>query len=185
MSRRDDGSDMSTGRMTLYIATSVDGFVAAEDGGVEWLDAFGGDDGTEHYEAFLADVDCLVMGATTYEQVLGFGEWPYGERPTVVVTHRDLPLATDAVELYEGDLDDLARDLTAQYDHVWLVGGAQVARTLLRLGRVDTLRLSVVPVVLGRGVPLFDGDGKRTDLHIVDTTAFESGVVELRYRVGT
>lgn len=175
---------MSTGRTTLYVATSVDGFLAAEDGGVEWLDAFGGDDATEHYEAFVADVDCLVMGATTYEQVLGFGEWPYGERPTVVATHRELPLATDAVELYEGDLGDLARELAATYDHVWLVGGAQVARTFLGLGRVDTIRLSVVPVLLGRGIALFDGDGERTDLRLVGTTAFESGIVELHYRVG-
>ncbi|MFD1511880.1 dihydrofolate reductase family protein [Halomarina rubra] len=174
---------MTAGATTLYIATSVDGYVAAEDGGVDWLEAFGGEDSAAAYEAFFAAVDCLVMGATTYEQVLGFGEWPYEERPTVVVTSRDLPRATDAVELYAGDLDALAERLTDEYDHVWLVGGAQLARTFLALGRVDRLRLSVVPVVLGAGVPLFDGDGDRTDLTLLDSTSFESGIVELDYRV--
>jgi dihydrofolate reductase len=167
----------------LYIAASVDGFVADADGDVAWLDEYGDGESTDRYEAFFAGVDRLVMGSRTYEQVLGFGEWPYGSTPTVVVTRRDLPRATDAVELYAGDLATLARRLDREHERVWLVGGALLARAFLRQGLVDVLRLHVVPVVLGQGVALFDDAGERTALTLVDATTSESGIVELHYRV--
>ncbi|MFC7026540.1 dihydrofolate reductase family protein [Halomicroarcula sp. GCM10025324] len=176
---------MTDGRSTLYIATSVDGYVATPDGGVEWLDAFQTDaesDVTRSYEAFYETVDCLVMGSTTYEQILGFGDWPYDDRPTYVVTSRDLPLATAAVELVDGDLDALVTDLKRQYDHVWLVGGAQLARAFFALEQVDRLRLTLAPVLLGEGIRLFE-DGERTDLQHAETTTYENGLVELAYDV--
>ena len=178
---------MADGRLTLYITTSVDGYIATPDGGVEWLEDFqtdGDSDVSRSYEAFYETVDCLVVGATTYEQILGFGDWPYDDRPTYVVTSRDLPPATDAVELVEGDLADLAADLTRRYDHVWLVGGAQLAQTFLALDEVDRLRLTLAPVLLGDGVRLFDG-GEATPLKHRETTTYENGLVELTYDVGT
>jgi dihydrofolate reductase len=178
---------MPDGRLTLYIATSVDGYIATPDGGVTWLEDFQTDadsDVSRGYEAFYETVDCLVLGATTYEQVLDFGDWPYDDRPTYVVTSRDLPLATDAVELVEDDLADLAADLTRRYDHVWLVGGAQLAQTFLALGQVDRLRLTLAPVLLGDGIRLFDS-GEGTPLEHRETTTYENGMVELTYDVGT
>ena len=178
---------MADGRFTLYIATSVDGYVATPDGGVDWLDAFQTDaesDVTRSYEAFYETVDCLVMGSTTYEQILGFGDWPYDDRPTYVVTSRDLPLATEAVELVDGALGALVTDLKRQYDHVWLVGGAQLARAFFALEEVDRLRQTLAPVLLGEGIRLFE-DGERTDLQHRETTTYENGLVELTYDVDT
>lgn len=175
-----------TGRITLYIATSVDGFVADADGGVGWLDEYQTEtDGVASgYDAFFAGVDCLVMGSATYEQVRGFGEWPYEDRPTYVVTRRDLPLAAESVELVADDVERLAARLRAEYDHVWLVGGARLAQSFLGANGVDELHLALVPVLLGRGIPLFGEEGGTHDLSLLDTTAYGSGIVELRYRVG-
>ncbi len=179
---------MTTGEITLSIATSVDGFIAAEDGSVAWLEEFqsaGETDGGEgSYEAFFADIEALAMGATTYEQVRTFGAWPYEDRPTYVLTRSDYPRATDAVEFVEGEVDGLATRLKRRHDRIWLVGGAQVARAFLRDGHVDELRLSLVPVLLGRGIPLFGESDQRRELELLENTTHETGIVELRYEVG-
>lgn len=184
--------------IVLYIAASLDGYVADPDGSVAWLEEFDDDypagvDGESSYESFFASVDCLVMGSHTYEQIVTefIGEdadpadaWPYGDRPTYVTTGRDLPRASDAVEFYDGDLAALVADLDA-HDTVWLVGGAALARSFLREGLLDEIRLSVVPVLRGDGIALFGGDEIAAPLHLLDVTAFESGIVELRYAVGS
>jgi dihydrofolate reductase len=176
---------MQSGRFTLYVAVSVDGFLADDDGGVAWLEEFGGGSGdaADAYEAFLASVDCLVVGAATYEQVRSFGEWTYEDRPTYVLTHRELGRATDAVEFVDGDVDSVAAELGREYDHVWVVGGAQVARAFLRAHRIDRLRLTLIPVLLGSGIPLFTGGGETHPLTLLDTRAHASGMVELHYEV--
>ncbi|KAB1188808.1 MULTISPECIES: dihydrofolate reductase family protein [Haloferax] len=180
---------MSASQITLYIAASVDGFIADDEGGVEWLDEFEqdgeNDDIVADYEEFFADIDCLVMGATTYEQILTFGEWPYGETPTYVLTHRDLSRATDTVTFVDGAVDSLATELEGEYEHIWLVGGAQLARDFLQQNLVDELRLSVIPVLLGSGISLFGADGETHRLQHVETTTYDAGIVELRYEVAT
>lgn len=173
---------MDSGDIVLYIATSVDGFIAAEDGSVGWLDEFQSDDG--RYKAFFAEIEALVMGARTYEQVRSFGEWPYEERPTYVLTRDDGSPDVEAVEFVRGDVDALGTRLREEYGRIWLVGGGEVARAFLREGQVDELRLSVVPLLLGDGIPLFGGGGTRERLVLVDATTHESGIVELRYGVG-
>jgi dihydrofolate reductase len=174
---------MGDGRITCYIAASVDGFIADADGGVAWLDTFDDDPGVAaDYESFLSGVDCLAMGSTTYEQILGFGEWPYGHRPTYVFTDRELSRATDAVEFVDAPVSTAAAELEARHGHVWLVGGARLVRSFLRDGRIDEFRLHVVPILLGDGIALF-GDGDRRDLRLTGTTRHDSGIVELRYDV--
>lgn len=162
--------------ITLYAAVSLDGALADADGGVDWLEPFEGPEGG--YEAFLESVDCLVMGSRTYEQVLSFGPWPYGDRPAYVLTSRDLPLATGDVHLVGS-----AREAVDHIEgHAWLVGGAAAAGAFLRAGLVDELRLTVVPVLLGDGVALFrEAGGARLDL--LGSRAAPDGSVELHYRV--
>ncbi|RRJ29109.1 dihydrofolate reductase family protein [Halocatena pleomorpha] len=176
---------MSSGTVTLYIAASVDGYIATEDGGVSWLDAFHEEteDDAGDFEAFFASIDCLLMGSKTYEQVMGFGEWPYGQKPTYVVTRRELPRANEAIELFDGPVDGLVERLKGEYDHVWLVGGAQLAQTVLRSDQIDRLHLSRAPILLGGGIPLFDDAGETRDLTLLNTVARDSGIVELRYGV--
>jgi dihydrofolate reductase len=171
------------GDVTLYIATSVDGYIADEDGAVDWLEELGseGSDETGGFSAFLESVDCLVMGSTTYQQVLGFGEWPYGEKPTYVFTHGDLSPATEAVEFVDGDVAAVASELERAHDHVWLVGGAHLAQSFLRERRIDDLRLFLAPILLGGGIRLFDDGYDRQRLRLVDTASDDGGIVEHHY----
>jgi dihydrofolate reductase len=177
---------MSTGRVTLYIATSVDGYIADEDGSVTWLEEFeesASDDDIENYTTFYESVDCLVMGARTYEQVFTFGEWSYDDKPTYVFTHRDLSPATDAVEFVDRSVTDLSAALKTQYDHIWLVGGAQLAQAFLGEHEIDELRLSLVPVLLGGGVSLFAGEYDQRRLRLLDTKPRDTGIVEQQYEI--
>jgi dihydrofolate reductase len=175
-----------TGKITLYIATSVDSYIADEDGGVTWLEEFeesASDDDVQDFTAFFGSVECLVMGATTYEQVLTFGEWPYDDKPTYVCTQRELSPATDAVEFVDRPVADLSTTLKQQYGHIWLVGGAALAQAFLSEHEIDELRLSLVPVLLGDGVSLFLGEYDQQRLRLLDTTTRDTGIVEHRYEI--
>ena len=170
------------GTIVLYVATSLDGFIATEDGGVSWLEPVQSDDAGRYVE-FFAGVDCLLVGSHTYVQILTFGEWPYGQKPTYVTTHRDLPLATEHVELVAGDLRELANELREHHERIWLVGGAQLSRAFLRSNLVDEIWLSVVPLLLGGGVSLFGDSAGEHDLDRTDFRSNADGIVELRYCV--
>lgn len=174
------------GKTTLYVAASLDGVIATEDGGVSWLEADESnleEEGAGSYAAFFASVDCLVMGSKTYEQILSFGAWPYDEKPTYVLTSRELARAHEAVEFYSGDVEPLARSLRDEHAHVWLVGGAPTAQAFLQADGVDVIRLTIIPILLGRGIRLFEDLERRRSLDLVGSTSFENGMVELHYRV--
>lgn len=177
-------------RVTIHMAASLDGFVARKDGGIDWLetsDEF--DDGeTPDTDGSPAAVDCYVMGSRTYETAMdleakGFG-WPYGDTPTFVLTSRKLPRTRDAVELHSGDLTALVNErLRPAFRTIWVVGGGALSGECLRLGLADEIRYSIVPVVLGEGIPFFDRLDRDVELHLSEVTAYRSGVVALRYEV--
>ncbi|WP_265108899.1 dihydrofolate reductase family protein [Halosolutus halophilus] len=100
------------------------------------------------------------------------------------MTNRELPIATERVELVAAEVDELARDLTERYDHVWVVGGARLARVFLRSDSIDELRLSVVPPLLGDGRSPFGESGPDRELALIESVTHENAVVELRYAVG-
>jgi dihydrofolate reductase len=171
--------------VTVHMVASVDGFIEAKDGDMGWFEtADRYDDGIdgENPEEFLKTIDCYVMGARTYELAVRLG-WIYGDKPTVVVTHRDLPLERPTVELYSGDLAVLADRLRARYRNIWVVGGAAIVRDALRLGLVDDIRLSILPVILGDGLPFFDRIGSLKPLHLKKVTGYKTGIVELWYEL--
>jgi dihydrofolate reductase len=177
---------MSVGKITLYIATSVDGYIADEDGSVVWLEEFedsASDDDIEDFTTFYESVDCLVMGAKTYEQVLTFGEWPYDDNPTYVFTHRDLSPATDSVEFVSQDVADFSTAVKQQHSHIWLVGGAHIAQSFLAEHEIDELRLSLVPVLLGSGVSLFAEEHDQQRLRLLGTKPRDTGIVEHHYEI--
>ena len=164
----------------LFIATSLDGFIAERDGGVDWL--FTDDD--YGYTAFFDSIEALIMGRRTYEQVLGFGEWPYGEKPTYVFTRGAPGGDHPHVEFVSSDTGPLVEKLRHRSSgDIWLVGGAALVSVFRELHLIDEYILSVHPVLLGDGIPLFERPQPRESLRLREELSFESGLVQLRYAV--
>jgi dihydrofolate reductase len=175
------------------MVASLDGFIARRDGRVDWLetsDKF--EDGEtmapEFVEDFLKTIDCYVMGSRTYETALefeakGFG-WAYGDKPTFVLTSRELPRTRDTVEFYSGDLVRLVNErLKPAFASIWFVGGGAVSGECLRLGLADEVRYSIMPILIGDGISFFEGLDKDIALHLVEVKAYKSGMVALRHEV--
>jgi dihydrofolate reductase len=180
-------------RVTIHMAASLDGFIARKDGRVDWLetsDEFTGGESLDpgFVAAFLQTIDCYVMGSRTYETALRFEAqglgWAYGDKPTFVLTSRDLPRTRDTVEFYSGDLAQLVNGrLRPTFHSIWFAGGGKVSAECLRLGLADEVRYSILPVLIGEGIPFFDKLGRDVALHLAEVKAYKSGMVALRYEV--
>ena len=172
---------MERPRVSAFLGASLDGFIAESDGGLGFLKPF---EQEEHgYAAFYATVDTLLMGRKTYETVLGFETWPFAERRVAVLTRTPRTprfgerfLAGEPTEV----LDVLARQGAR---HVYADGG-EVVTQFLAAGCLDSLVVSVVPVILGTGIPLFATSPGRHALRLETVRTLESGLVQLRYRIG-
>jgi dihydrofolate reductase len=177
------------------MAASLDGFIARKDGSVDWLetsDTFEGGQtmAPEFVETFLKTIDCYVMGSRTYETALAFEAkglgWAYGDKPTFVLTSRELRKVRDTVQFYSGELAPLVNErLKPNFRSIWFVGGGAVSGECLRLGLADEVRYSIMPIVIGDGIPFFDRLDKDVALHLVEVTPYTSGMVALRYDVRT
>ena len=172
------------GKIVLYLAMSVDGYIADEQGGVGWLGGDGSEpDAPGSYPAFYETVDTIVMGWTTYRQIvteLSPDSWPYEGRPCYVVTHRQEE-DQEGICFWNGELTALADKLKAEREgNIWICGGASVAGQLLKEGRIDKLWLSVIPTVLGKGVRLYPELGLELPLKLVGTEHY-NGIVDLVY----
>jgi dihydrofolate reductase len=180
-------------RVTIHMVASLDGYIARKDGRVDWMetsDEFAGGEtmDPEFVEAFLKTINCYVMGSRTYETALnfetkGFG-WSYGDKPIVVLTHRDLPRTRDTVEFYSGDLVQLVNErLRPKFRSIWFVGGGAVSGECLRLGLADELRYSILPILLGDGIQFFERLDRDVPLHLTEVKAYKNGMVALCYEV--
>lgn len=167
-------------RVVYYVAASLDGFIATSDGGVDWLAPFeGGDYG---YDAFLASMDALVMGRTTYEQVLRFGPWPYAGRRCVVFTHAAPAQPRADVTFTDAAPGAVLADLhAAGARNVWLVGGGRLAGAFQEAGLISEYIVFIMPVTLGAGIPLFRPHAGVATLRLTETFAYPDGVVRLTY----
>ena len=170
--------------------SSLDGIIAKKDNSVSWFET------SDYYEKgvteqdaeeFLKTIDCYVMGSRTYEHALELSKsygWVYGHVPTIVLTHRELPIDRQNIETYSGDLNKLINErLKPNYKNIWLVGGAILAKDFIRLKLADEIRLSIMPIILGEGILFFDSIGQEQALHLKDVAAYKSGMVELCYEI--
>lgn len=175
------------------MVASLDGFIARKDGSVDWLETadefLDGDTmDSEFVEAFLNTIDCYVMGSRTYETALRFEAqglgWSYGDKPTFVLTSRKLPRIRETIELYSGDLAQLVNErLRPTFRTIWFVGGGVVSAECLHLGLADEVRYSILPILIGDGIPFFEKLDRDVALHLAEIKAYKSGMVELRYEV--
>lgn len=167
--------------IVYYVAASLDGFIATPDGGVGWLAPFEASGEDYGYAAFYATVDALLLGSRTYEQSLTFGPWPYEGKPTWVFSHRSFESGPD-VTVTENTPLGVAAELDARgVRRAWLVGGAALAASFRAEGLITEYIVSVMPVILGGGVPLFAGPGSQERLRVVESRTYDDGVVQVRY----
>jgi len=171
--------------ITLHMVSSLDGFIARTDNSVSWLessaDAYERGVSEDSAAELVKSIDCYVLGSRTYEHALQLG-WPYGDTPVIVVTSRELPSATTSVEFYSGDLKKLVENVLApRFKNIWLVGGALLCQSFLRLDLVDEIRLSIAPVLLGDGLRLFADSTTESRWRLKDVVAYNTGFVELLY----
>ncbi|KNC93327.1 dihydrofolate reductase family protein [Trabulsiella odontotermitis] len=171
----------------VFIAVSLDGYIARQDGDIDWL--LKRDDPTEDhgYAAFIADIDWIVMGRGSYEKVLTFDEWPY-DRPVLVLSRQltDTPVP----EKLKGKVQfscrapgEVLADLTVQNAHRVYIDGGQVIQSFLREGLVADIVITTVPVLLGSGKPLFGTLTEDIDLTLISSRSFPSGLVQSHYRL--
>ena len=173
-------------KCSVYIATSVDGFIAGPDGDIDWLlrpeYAVSLLNGLS-FEAFIADIDALVMGRHTYEKVRAFPEWPYGELPVVVLSTQPAPHGAEPVRWMSGEPAGIvARLAGAGCRHLYIDGGQTVQR-FLQAGLIDELTITRVPLLLGGGIPLFGVDAPEQRLRLLAVTQSDNGFVQERYAV--
>lgn len=170
---------------TVFVGASVDGFIARRDGGLDWLP----DDAEEHgYEQLMASVDTLVIGRNTFETVLGFDGWAYGDKRVVVLSSRPLDLSValgrgGVVEQMDGAPGEILARLEASgAKHAYVDGGVTIQR-FLRAGLIDRLIVTRVPVLIGDGIPLFGSLPRDVRLRHVATRSYPSGLVQSEYEV--
>ncbi len=163
----------------VYIAVSEDGYIADANGGVDWLEPFGSPD--YGYEKFLAGIDKLIMGRATYDQVRGFGDWPYGEKETLVLTSRPLNDPPAGVAAWLDPPGALGRTLWRKVGRCWIVGGARTIDAMLKAGMVHTLELFVMPVKLGAGIPLWVNRPDLSRWGRFEVATFDNGAQHVRY----
>ncbi|WP_237216346.1 dihydrofolate reductase family protein [Falsiroseomonas oryziterrae] len=163
-----------------HIAVSLDGRIARPDGSFDWLEPYPAEE--FGIEAFLAEVDAILMGRGTYDVVRGAADWPYAGKDVVVVTNRPLQEAPDRVTARGGDIAAIAAEMEARgYRRVWVEGGGQVIRQVLAIGKLDRLEMAVIPRVLGAGIPLFPQGTPETALRLVSCVPRAGGALHVIY----
>lgn len=172
-------------KVSVYIAASLDGFIARKNGDLDWLPAptEGGED--FGYANFMSAVDAVVMGRNTFEKVLTFGGWHY-DKKVFVLTSRDLiivPELTEKVEALHLSPRDLIRELEQRgVHHIYLDGGVTIQR-FLRAGLVDEMTITTIPILIGEGLPLFGALDNDIKLKLVAARSFTNGLVQKKYQV--
>jgi dihydrofolate reductase len=168
---------------TVFVGASVDGFIARPDGALDWLPAVSEEHG---FTELMATVDAMVIGRGTFETVLGFTDWPYGQTPVIVLSSRPLDLSAlrdHPVEQMSGEPTEIVARLEARgVKHIYVDGGITIQR-FLRAGMIQRLIVTRVPVLIGQGIPLFGALDADVRLRHVRTRDFPSGLVQTEYLV--
>ncbi|SMO93821.1 dihydrofolate reductase family protein [Gracilimonas mengyeensis] len=178
-------------KISVYIATSLDGFIARKDGDIEWLHTSGqgkvASDEDFGYKVFMENIDVLLMGRNTFEKVLSFGgEWPYGKKPVIVLTSRAIEIPkeiSETVSSMSGSPEEIVSALDQQgFEDLYLDGGFTIQR-FLEAGLVNELTVTRIPILIGEGIPLFGPLTEDIPLKHLETQSWNNGFVQSRYKV--
>ncbi|WP_017222522.1 dihydrofolate reductase family protein [Moritella dasanensis] len=167
----------------LYIATSLDGYIAKADHDISWLshvDVKGEDYG---YQAFLAGVSAVMMGNTSFQVIKDFGDWPYGNKQCFVASHSPDIIPNDNVTFITDPANTIKQLKATNEGNIWLLGGANLADSLLRLDLIDELIISTIPILLGNGIRLFNAPQPALDVTVLSSQCYPSGLVQTHYKI--
>ncbi|MDW7732869.1 MAG: dihydrofolate reductase family protein [Methanolobus sp.] len=168
------------GRLRLFIAASLDGYIARPDGSVDWLFT----DGDYGYQEFYDSIDIVLMGRKTYEQVLEFGDYPYSDKKSFVFIRKDITPSDKNASFVSKDIVGFTESLLkAGNSDIWLVGGSEIIKIFLEHDLIDDIIVSIHPIILGEGIPLFKHIKKEIHMELVNHVSFESGLVQLHYSI--
>ena len=169
--------------VSLYISTTLDGFIARADGAIDWLTHIDDNDTDYGYAAYYNSIDGLLMGSTTFEMIRSLGPWPYPTKPSFVFTRRNLQ--TDAGNIYfvSGDpAQVVSSQELASFRRLWLVGGSAMIASCVKKGLIDEYILTVLPVILGHGLRLFPSPVTEAWLSLANCRTYDRGILQLHYR---
>ncbi|STY29051.1 dihydrofolate reductase and methyltransferase [Legionella wadsworthii] len=176
-------------KCSVFIATSLDGFISREDGSIDWLTRINslvpaGEDGG--YKAFIATVDGLIMGRNSFEQVVTFKEWPYGALPVIVLSNQPVNIPKK-LEKYVSSSSEppsvlIHRLARKGMKHLYIDGGITIQKFLAE-NLINELTITIIPLLLGSGRPLFGNQIHDKELELVDTKTLSCGIVQLKYQV--
>lgn len=173
-------------KIKLYIATSIDGYIARKNGSIDWLEKIPSPDNNDYgYADFMKQIDTIVMGRRTYEDVLGFDvPWPYAEYKSIVITRSEnYKTKTPNTSIINNlEYDVIQNLLQNSRKNIWIVGGGEIISHLLNLDVIDEIFLFIMPLVLGSGLPLFPDKPKETWFKQVESKSWETGVVMIKYQ---
>lgn len=170
-------------QVIYYTASSLDGYIAPEDGSLDWLSAHGASGEDYGYADFYESVDSVLIGRRTYEQCLAFPEWPYPGKPCWVFSSRPLECATAEVTITSDSPRQIVEQLeTLNLRRAWLVGGGQLAGSFCAEGLITEYIITLLPWMLGAGTRLFAARSPVESLNLLDCRKFAGGLVQLRYR---
>lgn len=175
-------------KCSVFIATSLDGFIAKTDGDIQWLVTIPAPEADEDYgfQAFFNSVDVLVMGRKTYEAALTFAEWPYDGKRVIVLSHGE-PLVPEhligQVEFMAGTPLEVAQNLEGEgIKHAYIDGGKTI-QGFLEAGLINEMTITTIPILLGEGIPLFGHLTREIKLELLDSKWYANGFVKNHYRV--
>ena len=170
------------GKVILYIAASLDGLIADENGGVQWLDEYQIPNEDYGYNDFLKTLSAVIMGSKTYEQILTFNHW-YKDVEGYVFTSRNLPpIGGESIAFVNGEPKPLVEKLRLLEKDSWLVGGGTLITQFINEGLLDELVLTIIPKILGKGIPLFADIALLNKLELKEHKIYPNSVVQLRYK---
>lgn len=172
-------------KVKLYIAASIDGYIARPDGDIEWLTGFPNPSKTDYgYKDFFASVDTVIMGGRTYRDVLAMDViWPYKNKETYVVTHHPQKSKENIRFISENVVETISELRKKDGKDIWLVGGGQLLSLLLSADLVDEMQVTYIPVILSNGIPLFPNSTKESQWNLLENKAFDSGVIQVKYQL--
>ena len=169
-------------KVKLFVASSLDCYIAREDGGIDWLYT----DADYGYEKFYDSIDTIIMGRKSYEQSLTFDVYPYKGKKVYVFTRKKVRRNNNEqdCEYIDTNIQDFVTNLTQLIGKdIWLLGGGEIVSVLLNAGLVDEIILSIHPIILGTGIPLLKNIQKEVNLKLENSLSFERGLTQLCYKV--